>query len=116
MSNPQSFGDWDTLWKEYSKALEKWREVFETFQKSTVEMQEKYNEVMGKASTESSKDTMKQFSDGWQKAMNEYNANAFKQFGENWQKAMNDSGMESVKAYGEMMNKFAETWQKMWRS
>jgi len=48
MSDPKSYGDWDTLWNEYSNALEKWREVFETFQKSTTEMQEKYNQVMQK--------------------------------------------------------------------
>ena len=116
MSDPKTFGDWDTLWNEYSNALEKWREVFETFQKSTTEMQEKYNEVMQKASTESSKDTMKEFGENWQKAMNDAGINAFKQFGESWQKAMNDSGMESVKSYGEMMNKFADTWKKTWRS
>src|SRR3972149_1821152 len=87
--------DWDKLWQEYSKVLEKWKEVFETFQNTTMEMQKKYNEVIGIAANESSKDTMKQF-------------------GENWQKVMSKSGVDTFKSYGEMMSKFAETWKNMW--
>src|SRR3972149_584888 len=81
--------DWDKIWQEYSKVLEKWKEVFETFQNTTMEMQKKYNEVMGIAANESSKDTMKQF-------------------GESWQKAMSQSGMESATSQGEMRSKGAE--------
>ena len=129
----KSTNDWDGLWQEYSKVLEKWREMFELFQKSTKEMQKKYTEVLEKAATESSKETMKQFgenwqnamtqsgidafkqfSENWEKAMNEYSSNAFKQFGENWQKALTQSGMGSFKSYGEMMTKFADTWKNMW--
>ena len=91
----KSSNEWDELWKEYTDVLDKWKEIFETFQKTTMEMQKTYNQLMEKAASESSKDTMKQF-------------------GENWQKAMSQSGMESIKAYGEMMNKFAETWKNMW--
>ena len=39
---------------------------------------------------------------------------AFKQLGDDWQRVLNHSGMKQVKTYGEAMNKFAETWQKMW--
>ena len=46
--------------------------------------------------------------------MSEAGIKTFKQFGDNWQKVFNQSGMEQVKTYGDMMNKFAETWQKMW--
>ncbi len=38
--------EWENLWQEYSKGLEKWKEVFETFQKATMDMQKKYNEVV----------------------------------------------------------------------
>lgn len=126
-------GEWDNLWKEYTKALEKWREVFELFQKTTSDMHEKYNELMKKAATDSSKDAMKQFgenwqkamkeagisafnqfNENWQKAMNEWGTDAFKQFGKSWQMSMNESGLESMRVYGEMMTKFAETWNKMW--
>ena len=125
--------EWNNLWNDYTKVLEKWREMFNAFQAATIDMQKKYNEVMEKAANNSSKDTMKlfgenwqkamsesgsnmfkQFSDNWEKAMNEYTSNAFKQFGENWQKALSQSGMDSFKSYEEMMNKFAETWKSMW--
>ncbi len=125
--------EWENLWQEYTKVLEKWREVFDAFQKATADMQKKYNEVMEKAASNSSKDTMKlfgenwqkslsqtgsdafkQFSDNWEKAMSEYSSNAFKQFSENWQKSISQSGMESFKSYEEMVNKFAETWKNMW--
>jgi len=29
---------------------------------------------------------------------------------------MNESTFEPMKAYGDMMNKFAETWKKMWKN
>ena len=125
--------EWNNLWQEYAKVLDKWREVFDAFQKATLDMQKKYNEVMEKAANNSSKDTMKlfgenwqkamnqagtdafkQFSENWEKAMNEYTTNAFKQFSENWQKSFSQSGMDSFKSYEEMMNKFAETWKNMW--
>ena len=130
----KSTTEWDKHWQEYSKMLEKWKEVFQTFQNTTLEMQKKYNEVMEQAAVSSSKDTMKQFGENWQKAMNqagmdtfkqfstnwenamnEYTANAFKQFSENWQNTLNQSGMEYFKSYGDMMNKFAETWKNMWQ-
>ena len=126
--------DWDKLWQEYTNVLEKWKEVFQTFQNTTLEMQKKYSEVMEQAATTSSKDTMKQFGENWQKslnqagndtfkqfsanwenAMNEYTSNAFKQFSENWQNTLNQSGMESFKSYGDMMSKFADTWKNMWQ-
>src|SRR3989304_4313480 len=78
--------DWDKLWQEYSKVLEKWKEVFETFQNTTMEMQKKYNEVIGIAANESSKDTMKQFGENWQKAMSKSGVDIFKQFSDNWEK------------------------------
>jgi len=113
---PSSTADWDKMWQEYTSALDQWKLIFDSFQKACVDMQQKYNNVMEKAATESSKDTMKEFGENWQKAMNEYTGNAFKQFGENWQNTMSESAMESFKAYGDMMNKFAETWKKMWRT
>ena len=125
--------EWNNLWQEYAKVLEKWREVFDAFQKATLDMQKKYNEVMEKAANNSSKDTMKLFGENWQKAMTDAGMNSFKEFSENWQKALNDSnmstfkqfvenwqkslsssGLEQMNAYGEMMKKFTETWGSMW--
>ncbi len=107
--------DWDVLWNEYTKSLKAWMNAFESLQQAANDVQTKYNEVMKKALTESSKQTMKDFTENWQKTMSQAAANSFKEFGENWQKTMNQSGMEQLKTYGEMMNNFAETWQKMWR-
>src|SRR3989304_3222928 len=88
--------DWDKIWQEYSKVFEKWKEVFETFQNTTLEMQKKYNEVMGIAANESSKDTMKQFGENWQKAMSKSGVDTFKQFSDNWEKAINQDIMINV--------------------
>ncbi len=106
--------EWDKLWLEFNKSLKSWMASFESLQKANNDVQAKYNEVMTKAMKESSDKTLAQFTENWQKAMSQSGINTFKQFGENWQKAMNQSGMDQLKTYGDMMNKFAETWQKMW--
>ncbi len=115
MSKDNKTKDWSALWTEYTQVLKKWMKDLESLQKTSVEVQEKYKEVMSKAITESSKKTIKEFQDNWQKAMTQSGVDAFKQFGENWQKSISDSGFDQLKTYGDMMNKFAETWQKMWR-
>lgn len=115
MSKTNKTGEWDTLWAEYSGVLKKWMQDFESLQKTSTEVQEKYKEVMSKAISESSQKTMAEFHENWQKAMTQAGAEALKRFGENWQKSVSESGMDQLKTYGEMMNKFAETWQKMWR-
>jgi uncharacterized protein (DUF4415 family) len=107
--------DCDALWSEYTKSLKTWMQSFESLQKAGRDVQTKYNEVMKKAVSESSQKTMEEFTENWQRAMSQAASNAFKEFGDNWQKTMNQSGIEQLKTYGEMMNKFAETWQKMWR-
>jgi len=107
--------DWDMLWNEYTKSLKTWMQTFESLRKAGMDVQTKYNEVMKKAMSESNQKTMKEFSENWQKTMTQTESNAFKEFGNNWQKTLNQSGMEQLKTYGEMMDKFAETWQKMWR-
>lgn len=106
---------WDDLWTEYTQTLKKWMKDLESLQKTSAEVQEKYKEVMTKAMSESSQKTIKEFQDNWQKAMTQAGAAAFKQFGENWQKSFSDSGLDQLKTYGDMMNKFVDTWQKMWR-
>src|SRR5574340_555566 len=115
MSKSDKTSDWDSLWTEYTQLLKKWTHDLESLQKTGAEVQEKYREVMAKAVSESSQKTMKEFQENWQKAMTHAGASAFKQFGEGWQKSISESGLEQLKTYGEMMNKFAETWQKMWR-
>ncbi len=115
MSKDNKTKDWSALWTEYTQVLKKWMKDLESLQKTSAEVQEKYKEVMSKAITESSKKTMNEFQDNWQKAMTQSGVDAFKQFGENWQKSISDSGFDQLKTYGDMMNKFAETWQKMWR-
>lgn len=114
MSKDKS-NNWDDLWAEYTQTLKKWTNDLESLQKTSVEVQEKYKEVMTKAMNESSQKTIKEFQENWQKAMTQAGAAAFKQFGENWQKSISDSGLEQLKTYGDMMNKFVDTWQKMWR-
>ncbi len=115
MSKTNKTNDWDTLWAEYTKLLKKWMQDLESLQKTSSEVQEKYKEVMSKAINESSQKTMKEFQENWQKAMTRAGTEAFKQFGENWQKSISEGGLEQLKTYGDMMNKFAETWQRMWR-
>jgi len=128
-----SMDDWAKMWQEFSKTLDTWKENFELMRKSTLKMQEKFNEVMERASKESSLDTMKlfgenwqkemtdvggksfaQFTESWEKAVADFNSMTFIQFGENWQKSLTETGMDSMKAYGDMLNKFAETWKNMW--
>lgn len=115
MSKSDRTDDWGELWDEYGRTLKKWMRDFESLQKTSTEVQEKYKEVMAKAVSESSQKTLKEFQENWQKAMTQAGATAFKQFGDNWQKAVSESGFGQLKTYGDMMNKFAETWQKMWR-
>lgn len=107
--------NWDSLWNEYSNLLKKWAQNFQTLQKTSSEVQSKYNEVMLKAANESSEKTIKEFHQNWQKAMNDAALEAFKQFDKNWQNVTDQSGMDQLKAYGELMNSFAKTWQKMWQ-
>ena len=108
--------DWDVLWNEYTKSLKACMQAFESLRKAGNNVQTKYNEVMKKAISESSQKTMQDFTENWQKTISQAASDAFKEFGDNWQNTMNQSGMEQLKTYGEMMNKFAETWQKMWRN
>ncbi|HUL51725.1 MAG TPA: hypothetical protein VLT10_00460 [Verrucomicrobiae bacterium] len=132
----ENLPNWDKMWFEYNKILKAWMGAFESLQRATNDVQAMYHDVMGIAlkdpnnktmaeftqnwqntMTEFAKNwqqTMDQFTDYWQKAATEVGTNAFKQSGDNWIKMFNQAGMEQVKSYGEMMNKFAETWQKMW--
>ena len=107
--------NWDFLWNEYSNLLKKWAQNFQALQKTSSEVQSKYNEVMLKAANESSEKTIKEFHQNWQKAMNDAALEAFKQIDKNWQNVTDQSGMDQLKAYGELMNSFAKTWQKMWQ-
>jgi hypothetical protein len=125
--------DWGSLWDNFNKSLENWKEIMESFQKASLQMQEQYN-IVEKATQESSVDTMKQFGENWlkaltdtgffsfkdfneqwKKAVDSYDVKSFQEFGQNWQKMMtNDIGIQQMKAYGDMMKKFAETWNTMW--
>ena len=132
MSEEKS-NEWDSLWQEYSKSLENWKNLFEQIQSANHDMQAKFNEVWRKASKESSAETMKlfaenwqkaladagmksykEFSEAWQKTLSDSSTTAFKQFAENWQKSFSSSGMEQMQTYGEIMKKFSETWKSMW--
>ena len=107
--------DWDKLWIEYNKSLKTWMGAFESLQRATKDVQSKYSDVMTKALKDIGDKTMNQFTENWQKSMSDAGISAFKQFGDDWQKVLTQSGMYQVKTYGEAMNKFAETWQKMWK-
>jgi len=69
---------------------------------------------MAKALGGSSQNTVSQFMENWQNAMSQGGLDALKQFGENWQTMTSQSGFDQLRTYGEMMNKFAETWSKMY--
>jgi type II secretory pathway component PulM len=114
MAKDNSAQDWDTLWTDYNKSLKRWLQAFESLQKASSEVQAKYNEVMTKALGGSSQNTVSQFMENWQNAMSQAGVNALKQFGENWQTMISQSSFDQLKTYGEMMNKFAETWAKMY--
>ena len=133
MSKDEKSNEWDSLWQEYTKSLENWKNLFEQVQAANNDMQAKFNEVWEKATKESSLDTMKLFGENWQKALNEAGMKSFQEFSEAWQKAMGasgtdafkkvteswqknllGSGMEQMEAYGKLMKKFAETWSAMW--
>ncbi len=116
MSKDNKTEVWNSMWIEYTQLLKKWMRDLESLQKTSAEVQEKYNEVMSKAIGESSQKTINEFQENWKKAMTKAGATAFQQFGENWQKSISESGLDQLKTYGDMMNKFAETWQKMWRN
>jgi transketolase len=114
-TNTSKTKNWDSLWNEYSNLLKKWAQNLETLQKTSSDIQTKYNEVMLKAASESSEKTLKEFHKNWQKAMNDAAQEAFKQFDKNWQNVTSDSGIDQLKAYGQLMDSFAKTWQKMWQ-
>ncbi|MDC8437586.1 MAG: hypothetical protein LV468_01120 [Candidatus Nitrosotenuis sp.] len=113
MSKTNEPKNWDTLWNEYSDLLKKWTQSFESLQKVSSEVQAKYGEVMQKAISESSPDSLKEFYENWQKSISE--SGMMKSFGVDWQNITGQAGMDQLKAYGDMMNKFADTWKKMWR-
>ncbi len=105
--------DWDVLWNEYTGSLKGWMQAFESLRKAGNDVQTKYNEVVKKAMSESSKKTMSEFTENWQKAMSQAASDALKEFGDNWQKSMNQSGMEQIKKYGEKKSTFEATWKKL---
>jgi len=115
MSKPRPPSDWDKMWFDYNKSLKAWLGAFESLQRATDDVQSKYRETMAKAMKTSSDKTMNQFIENWKKSMSEAGIEAYKQFGDDWQKVLSQSSMYQVKTYGEAMNKFAETWQKMWK-
>jgi hypothetical protein len=115
MSKSNTPNDWEKLWFDYNKSLKTWMGAFESLQRATEEVQSKYRDAMAKAIKESSDKTLQQFFDNWKKSMSDSGIDVFKQFGDDWQKVLSQSSMLQVKTYGEAMNKFAETWQKMWQ-
>ncbi len=114
MAKESSSQDWDQLWTEYNKSLKAWLQAFESLQKASSEVQEKYNAAMTKALGGSSQNTINQFMENWKNAMSQGGINALKQFGENWQTMTSQSGFDQLRTYGEMMSKFSETWGKMY--
>ena len=81
MSKENSQQDWDQLWIRYNNSLKTWREVFESLQKATNDVQSKYAEILTKALEDSTGKTMSQFVENWQKSMIDAGMSTFKQFG-----------------------------------
>jgi hypothetical protein len=114
MSKQNPPEDWNKLWIEFNKSLKAWMGAFESLQRATNNVQSIYHDAMAKALRDTSDKTVNQFTENWQKSMSDAGITAFKQFGDDWQRVLNQSSMYQVKTYGEAMNKFAETWKKMW--
>jgi hypothetical protein len=114
MSKENSLSEWDKLWIEYNRSLKAWMGTFESLQRVTQDVQAKYAEVMATAIKISGDNVIGQFTEKWQKSITESGINTSKQFDDKWLRVFNQSAMDQVRTYGEMMNKFAETWQKMW--
>ncbi|RNJ78410.1 MAG: hypothetical protein EB829_04640 [Nitrosopumilus sp. H8] len=107
-------GEWDSLWQEYTESLENWRSLFEQIQTASADVQTKFGRVWEKATAESSADTIKTFSENWQKSMGESGAAMLAGLAEDWKKAVGPAGLDQMRSYGEMMEKFADTWNRMW--
>ncbi|WP_101476883.1 hypothetical protein [Candidatus Nitrosotalea bavarica] len=115
MSKQNPPKDWDKFWFDYNKSLKAWMGAFESLQRATNDVQSNYKDAMANALKDTNDKTVREFTENWKKSMSDAGINAFKQFGDDWQRILNQSSMYQVKTYGEAMNKFAETWQKMWK-
>lgn len=115
-TKPSNSKGWDALWNEYNDLLKQWGKDYEAIQKTSSDIQQKYMEIMQKGVQESNPSTIQDFYRNWQKSVEDSGVNTYKQFVEDWQKLTNKAGMEQLESYGDMMNKFADTWKRMWRS
>lgn len=104
MSKENSQQDWDQLWVKYNKSLKTWREVFESLQKATNDVQSKYAEVLAKALEDSTGKTMSQFIENWQKSMIDAGMRTFKQLGDDADSSVTVTQKVMTKTLGQTIN------------
>ncbi len=122
----------ETIWRDYTATLVKWKLAYELWQKAGKEAVIKYMDVM--QSLGPKVQLPKQMSKTWEKALMESGVEQIEQFGKEWQNMLKASGLESLdkfnkdwekfwgspgfdpsKSYAEALKQYTETWQSMWK-
>jgi hypothetical protein len=124
--------DVETVWKDYTAALVKWKLAYELWQKAGKEALINYMHVIQSLGPKI--ELPKQMSKTWEKALMESGVEQIEQFGKEWQNMVRASGLESLvkfnkdwekfwkspgfdasKTYAEALKQYTETWQSMWK-
>jgi len=122
----------ETIWRDYTATLVKWKLAYELWQKAGKEAVIKYMDVMQSLGPKVK--LPKQMSKTWEKAFMESGVEQIEQFGKEWQNMLKASGLESLdkfnkdwekfwgspgfdpsKSYAEALKQYTETWQSMWK-
>ena len=122
----------ETIWRDYTATLVKWKLAYELWQKAGKEAVIKYMDVMQSLGPKVK--LPKQMSKTWEKALMESGVEQIEQFGKEWQNMLKASGLESLdkfnkdwekfwgspgfdpsKSYAEALKQYTETWQSMWK-
>ncbi len=124
--------DAETVWKNYTAILVKWKLAYELWQKAGKEAMMNYMHVM--ESLGPKVELPKQMSKTWERSWMESGVDKIEEFGKEWQNMLKASGLESLvkfnkdwkkfwgspgfdpsKTYAEALKQYTETWQSMWK-
>ena len=124
--------DVESIWKDYTAALVKWKLAYEMWQKAGKEAMTEYMHVI--QSLGPSVELPKQMSKTWEKAWMESGVDKIEQFGKECQNMLKASGLETLvkfnkdwakfwsspgfdpsKTYAEALKQYTDTWQSMWK-
>ena len=97
----------ETIWRDYTATLVKWKLAYELWQKAGKEAVIKYMDVMQSLGPKVK--LPKQMSKTWEKAFMESGVEQIEQFGKEWQNMLKASGLESLV-------KFNKDWERFWRT